>query len=60
MSCLNIILNILNIVNDDSYEKFHMYDSIPSIIQTAFRIIALFCLIGGIKLIWKKLNEIRQ
>ena len=33
-----------------------MYDSIPSIIQTAFRIIALFCFVGGIKLEWKKLN----
>ena len=37
-----------------------MYDTIPSIIQTAFRVISLFCLLGGIKLSWEKLNPERQ
>lgn len=60
LGTLNIVLNILNVINDDSPEKYHMYDTVPSIIQTIFRIIALLCLIGGIKNNWTKFSPDRR
>ena len=57
---MNIVLNVLNVINDDSHDKYHMYDTIPTLIQTAFRLIALFCLFCGIKINWKKLTPDRR
>ena len=60
LGALNIVLNILNVINDDSADKYHMYDTVPSIIQTIFRVIALLCLIGGIKSNWAKFSPERK
>lgn len=53
-------MNILNVINDDSAEKYHMYDTVSSTIQTIFRVIALACLIGGIKNNWSKFTSERK
>jgi hypothetical protein len=54
---MNVILNILNIINDDTHDKYHMYDTIPSYIQTGFRILAFIIFSIAIKITWTKLNN---
>ena len=56
LGTMNVVLNILNVINDDSPDKYHMYDTIPSYIQTGFRILAFIILLVGVRQIWAKLS----
>lgn len=60
LGLMNVILNVLNVINNDTHDKYHMYDTIPSYIQTGFRVLAFIIFVIGVLRIWPKLNPDRR
>ena len=54
IACLNCVTSIMNKLNDDSHDKYHMYDSLPGGLMVGMRVLALGTFLIGAGITWSK------
>lgn len=48
LGIINLILTLLGKINDGDFDKYHMYDTIPSYLLVFFRVCTVIIFIVGI------------
>jgi hypothetical protein len=60
MGFLNCVVTIMNKLNDDSHDKYHMYDSLPGGIMVGIRLLTLIIFLIGSVITYRNCVESKQ
>ena len=45
---IKMVISVLGILNHDSHDRYHMYDSVPGFIQLIIRLMVYLVFVGGV------------